>query len=141
MNKTSRNNLILFLICLVVFICIILIVHAKNTDNFVNREHPRYAYEVIDINRNAKDYLLKHPYTIKLDKKDYNTVMNYYFDRSKGMSWEGDATLNNPVARAIAERVYRRDCSVPLISHMPKYNPLQPNIPDGFMPGGGMPPL
>lgn len=141
MNKTSRKNIILFLICLVVFICIVLIVHAKHSDNFVNRGYPNYAYEIIDINPNARNYLLKNPQKITLRERDYNAVMNYYFDRPQGMSWEGDATLNNPVAKAIAERVYRRDCPVPVISRMPKYNPLQPNIPDGFKPGGGVPPL
>ena len=69
MNKTSRKNIILFLICLVVFICIILIVHAKHSDNFVDRRHPRYAHEVIDINRHHFDYLLKNPQKYHLIKK------------------------------------------------------------------------
>lgn len=134
MKDNSKHNFILFLICGTIFISIVLILKNNQRDTFYSYSSPKYAYQAVDVNRFAADYLNKNPYKIKLSKNDYNQVMDYYFNRRSGMSWEGNATLRNPRAKAIAELVYRRDCPVPLISKMGKYNLYQEDIPVAFKP-------
>ena len=132
-GENSKHNFILFLLCSTIFISIILIVRTRYKDNFINR-NPYTIYDTIDINPHAREYLNKNPHKIRLNKKDYNDVMNYYFDRPIGMSWEGSARLNSPAGQAIRERIYRRDCPIPLISQMGKYDPLIPDMDKGVMP-------
>ena len=64
----------------------------------------------------------KHKTMIKkMTKEELEQVIAYYLKRPSGMSWEGNARLS-PRARAAQEFMYRRDCPIPLISQMHKYD-------------------
>ena len=107
-QSVCKENVILILLGLIFILCVVLVLKKK--------EHFGY----ID------DY--KSQWPIEMSKETLDQIIAYYLKRPSGMSWEGNARVS-PKARSIQEYMYRRDCPIPLISQMHKYDYHLPRNP------------
>jgi hypothetical protein len=100
-QSVCKENVILILLGLIFILCIILVLKKREQFGPIRR--------------------YKSQWPIKMTKEELEQVVAYYLKRPSGMSWEGNARLS-PRARAAQEFMYRRDCPLPLISKMHKYD-------------------
>jgi len=107
-QSVCKENIILILLGLIFILCVVLVLK--------KREHFGYVDEY------------KSQWPIEMTDEELEKIITYYLKRPSGMSWEGNASVS-PKARSVQEYMYRRDCPVPLISQMHKYDYHLPKNP------------